>query len=60
MVIMRIEIAHESILGQAQGLKRTSSASTAEVARIQIIPSGILLSPRRATMQCARFQWHCA
>ena len=60
IVMIRIEVAQESILGQAQGLKRTSSASTAELARIQIIADGIWLCPRRAAMQCARFQWHCA
>jgi hypothetical protein len=60
MDIIRIEIAHESILGHAQGLKRTSSASTAEVARIQFVANGILFRPLRMAMQCARFQWHCA
>jgi hypothetical protein len=37
MDIIRVEIAHDSILGQAEGLKRTNSASTAEVARVQIV-----------------------
>jgi len=60
MDIIRIEIAHETILGQAQGLKRTSSALAAEDARIQIVANVILFRPGRLAMQCARFRWHCA
>jgi hypothetical protein len=60
MDIIRIEIAHESILGQVQGLKRTSSALTVEAVRIQIVANEILFRPRRVAMQSARFQWHCA
>ena len=60
MDTITIEIAHESILGQAQGLKRTSSGLTAEVARIQTVANGTLFRPRRVAMQCARSRWHCA
>jgi len=60
MDIIRIETAHESILRQAHGLKRTSSFSTAEVARVQIVANEILFRLECAAMQCARFQWHCA